>query len=84
GEVGPAVGDGFPGPVSPLSSSRVRPAITVGGKAAPVDYAGLAPGFVGVYQLNVRVPGDAPEGMQIPLTINMGTASTTINVRVVD
>ena len=39
----------------------------------PVCYAGLAPGEVGVYQINVTVPGGAPVGLGMPLTINQGS-----------
>jgi uncharacterized protein (TIGR03437 family) len=84
GEVGPPVEPGAPGPLSPLSTTTGEPVVTVGGRSAPVIFAGLAPGFVGVYQLNVKVPADAPLGMQIPLTISAGGTSTTVNVRVVD
>ena len=50
----------------------------------PVVFAGLAPGFVGLYQINAVVPPDAPLGLQIPLKITAGTSTTTVNVRVVD
>jgi uncharacterized protein (TIGR03437 family) len=83
GAVGPAVASGAAGSASPLSSDLQPPAVTLGGIPAPLYFAGLAPGFVGVYQLNVKVPGDAPEGMQIPLTIQAGGLSTTVSVRVV-
>ncbi|MBI3665154.1 MAG: hypothetical protein HY236_02845, partial [Acidobacteria bacterium] len=83
GPVGPPVDAGMPGPVSPLATSVDPPSITLGGVAAPLYFAGLAPGFVGVYQLNVKVPGDAPEGVQVPLTISVGDSSTTVNLRVV-
>jgi len=84
GQVGPPVASGAPGPVSPLSYSMQTPQVTVGGVPAGVYFSGLAPGFVGVYQLNVRVPGDAPTGTQIPLTVTAGGVTTTVNVRVVD
>jgi uncharacterized protein (TIGR03437 family) len=31
---------------------------------AVVNFSGLAPGFVGLYQVNVVVPGSAPPGSQ--------------------
>ncbi len=31
-------------------------------KDVPADYAGLTPGFVGLYQVNIRLPGDLPPG----------------------
>lgn len=83
GPVGPPVASGAAGPSSPLATELQAPAVTLGGIVAPLYFAGLAPGFVGVYQLNVKVPGDAPEGMQVPLTIVAGGLSTTVNVRVV-
>jgi len=39
---------------------------------------------VGVYQVNVAVPGSAAEGLQLPLTITQGGQSTTVQVRVVN
>ncbi len=36
------------------------------------DYAGLAPTLVGVYQINVRIPDDAPRGDRVPLWMQVG------------
>ena len=51
----------------------------------PLDlqYAGLAPGYVGVYQINASVPGNVPLGLDIPLVINQGSSATSLSVRVV-
>ena len=46
-------------------------------------YAGLAPGEVGVYQLNAAVPFWISGGLQLPLTISQGGQCTTVQVRVV-
>ena len=35
----------------------------------PVLFAGLTPGFVGLYQINVIVPAEAPTGPSVPLSI---------------
>jgi uncharacterized protein (TIGR03437 family) len=68
-----------------LAEASATPKVTLGGVALPVAFAGLVPGEVGVYQINVRVPfKDVPTGMEIPLTISQGTYTTTLNVRVVD
>ena len=40
----------------PFNQAAVIPSVNIGGKNATVAFAGLAPGFVGVYQLNVVVP----------------------------
>jgi uncharacterized protein (TIGR03437 family) len=59
--------------------------VTLGGVSLPVAFAGLAPGQVGVYQINAQVPfKEVPTGMEIPLTISQGTYTTTLNVRVVN
>ncbi len=56
---------------------------TVGGVNAPVSFAGLAPGFVALYQVNVQVPTGANTGSAIPLVINVGgTASNTVTIAV--
>jgi len=62
---------GEPGPLSPLAQVRVTPTVTVGGRLAEVFFAGLAPNFVGLYQMNIRVPADAPTGSQ-PVVITAG------------
>jgi len=56
----------------------------LGGALLNLSYAGLVPGEVGVYQINASVPFKVPEGMNIPLVINQGGSSTTLEVRVVN
>ncbi len=60
GSVSPHVSSGEPGPSNPVALVRVSPLVKVGGEHARVDYAGLAPGMVGVYQINATVPTDLP------------------------
>jgi uncharacterized protein (TIGR03437 family) len=38
-------------------------------------YAGLTPGFIGLYQVNVQVPVSTPPGLNLPLQLRQGTAS---------
>jgi uncharacterized protein (TIGR03437 family) len=49
-----------------------------------VLFAGLAPGQVGVYQINASVPRNVPLGLSVPLTIAQPTSSTSLEVRVVE
>jgi uncharacterized protein (TIGR03437 family) len=83
GQVTPAVGNGLPAPGNPLATALAPPAVTLGNVTLPVLYAGLAPGEVGVYQINVVVPSSVPQGLSVPLTITQGNSINTFNLRVV-
>jgi uncharacterized protein (TIGR03437 family) len=48
--------------------------VTIGGQTANVTYSGLAPGYVGLYQVNVTVPSNSPAGSQ-PVTLSIGGVS---------
>ena len=51
---------------------------TIGGVTADVQYAGSAPGIVsGVMQVNLLIPATAPVGGNVPIVINVGTASSS-------
>jgi uncharacterized protein (TIGR03437 family) len=84
GPTSPAVGTGQPAPSNPLAITLTQPTVTLGGQQLPLLYSGLAPGLVGVDQINVSVPFTAPDGMSVPLVITQGAVSTSIPVRVVD
>jgi uncharacterized protein (TIGR03437 family) len=84
GVTAPAVASGSPSPANPLAVALTAPTVTLGGASLPVLYYGLAPGEVGVYQINVSVPGSVPLGLDVPLVITQGSGSTSVNVRVVD
>jgi uncharacterized protein (TIGR03437 family) len=84
GATSPAVPDGMPSPKNPLAVALTAPTVTLGGVSLPVLYYGLAPGEVGVYQINVSVPGSVPDGLDEPLVITQGVSSTSVGVRVVD
>jgi len=79
----PAIAAGQAAPSSPLANAAAAPIVTLGGAKLTVTYAGLAPGEVGVYQINATVPASVPQGLSIPLVIGQGGPSTTLNLRVV-
>ncbi len=65
GTVKPAIPDGSAAPAAPLSMVDGAAQATIGGQPAEVIFAGLAPGFAGLTQINVRIPeglspGDHP------------------------
>ncbi len=66
-----------------LVRTRLRPAVRVAGRGAEVTFSGLAPNFVGLYQINFRLPPSAPSGNQ-QLSINsngIDSNSVTIAIR---
>ena len=83
GLVSPAVSDGMATPLSPLSNTVAVPTtdpgtclntqpsvcVAMGSNFGNIQYSGLAPGFIGLWQINVVIP--------------KGTASGTVGVRVV-
>ena len=83
GRTDPAVEPGMPAPSDPLPRAVIEPTVTLGGVPLIVGYAGLAPGQVGVYQINAYVPANVPLGMDMPLVISQGGSATTLPVRVV-
>lgn len=55
-----------------LRTATQTPTVTVGGRAANVQFSGLAPEFVGLYQLNLILAPDVPTGNQVPIRIDLG------------
>lgn len=84
GPTNPAVPDGMPAPSTPLATALTAPVVTLGNVPLPLLYYGLAPGLVGVNQINVEVPSSVPDGLQVPLVITQGSNSSSVPVRVVD
>ncbi len=75
--------DGQPAPTSVHVHTTTLPTVLVGGVPAEVQFAGLAPGFVGEYQVNALVPLAAPAGNAVPVTIYVGGAiSNTVTIAV--
>jgi uncharacterized protein (TIGR03437 family) len=69
--------------VSPLSVTITAPTVTIGGVAAPVSFSGLAPGTVGLYQVNVQVPAGVPVGATVPVILTIGgVTSNTVTMAV--
>ena len=56
--------DGAGGPTSTLAATTAGVPVTLAGVSCEVQYAGLAPGFIGVYQVNFRIPASVPSGLQ--------------------
>jgi uncharacterized protein (TIGR03437 family) len=70
GSVNPAIPDGSAaGTPVPATSNGVQ--LTIGNQTASTLFSGLAPGFVGLYQVNAVVPTGVPSGDAVPVTISV-------------
>lgn len=76
GVVNQTVADGAPAPSSPVANTVATPSVTIGGQNAQVTFSGLAPGFVGLYQLDVVVPTGVTPGSQVPVIITISGSSS--------
>jgi len=63
--------------------NAVLPTVLVGGITAPVAFAGAAPQFPGVYQLNITIPQNAPTGDSVTLQVRSADGSVTSSTSVV-
>lgn len=63
GAVSPPVADGAAAPGAEPLPRAATPVVYIGGQQTPTaQYAGLAPTFAGLYQLNIQIPSGAPSG----------------------
>jgi uncharacterized protein (TIGR03437 family) len=62
--------------VASLPAPQQRTTVTVGGVAAPVAFAGIPSGLVGVVQVNFQVPANAPIGSQ-PVVVTVGGVASS-------
>jgi len=81
GATTPSVSTGAQNPAGMANST-----VTVTfGTTSPVatQYAGLAPGFVGLYQVNVAVPAGLTPGPTVPVVLNQnGVSSNVVTIAV--
>lgn len=82
GATNPPVPTGATSPSSPPAKVTVAPQVTIGKANAQVEFAGLSPGSIGLYQINVKIPAGAGTG-NVPLVVTQGgVASNTVTVPV--
>ncbi len=72
---------GSPAPLSPLAVTGPvnlyfgNPLIKQAGII--VDWSGLKPGYIGVYEIHARIPGDHINGDALPVTLKIGGVSSS-------
>jgi uncharacterized protein (TIGR03437 family) len=80
GDVTNRPANGAAAPTSPLAMTRFPVTATIGGSPAEVFFAGLAPGFAGLYQINARLPAGAGAEPEVVLFVN-GVRSPGLKIR---
>ena len=63
----------FPTPQLPVS-------VLIGGIAAQIQFAGMAPGFAGLLQVNAVVPQNVSPGSTVPVVLRVGSASSQLGL----
>ncbi|HYM06898.1 MAG TPA: hypothetical protein VEU11_10090, partial [Terriglobales bacterium] len=81
GPVNPSGQTGEAAPSRPLTHVTLPVTVLLGGKQADVLFAGLSPGYVGLFQVNFRVPQLAVGSYALTVTVN-GSASNSAQVAV--
>ena len=76
GTVTPAIAAGAAATYPPLYNTDNTVTVTVGGLDARVTFAGLAPGYVGLYQVNAIVPAGVATGPSVPVVVTAAGASS--------
>jgi uncharacterized protein (TIGR03437 family) len=75
GAVKPSVLDGAAGPPGPNTANvQATLSVLMDNIASTVSYQGLAPGFAGLYQVNVTVPTTVSPGPLVPVAISTSVA----------
>ena len=78
GALDAVVGTGAVAPLNPLAHPILRTTATLGGQDAEVSFAGMTPGLVGLFQVNLRIPQLPPGDYQLTITTGNFTSNTAI------
>jgi uncharacterized protein (TIGR03437 family) len=69
---------GAAAPASPLATTVATPSVVIGDMTLTPTFSGLAPGYVGLYQINVQVPANAAVGDRVPLSVTIGGVQSNV------
>ena len=71
-----ATGLGLTTPSNGLDVAVQQPTVTVGGVACPVTFAGAAPGYIGLDQINCTIPAGLASSASAPVVITSGSLTS--------
>ena len=75
GALNPSLGTGVPSGVS----TAIAPAVLLFGTVpAVIDYAGTTPGYLGLHQINARIPANPPTGNAVPILFSVGGTQSNV------
>jgi len=73
--------DGAPAVAAPLAETPARPLVTIGTSSerdALAAFSGLAPGFVGLWQINAHVPAVTVPAPRVPVVVRYGGSASNV------
>jgi uncharacterized protein (TIGR03437 family) len=62
----------------PLSATTTTPTVMIGEVPVAPSFSGLAPGYVGLYQVNALVPAGTPTGEAVPVVVSIGGVASNV------
>jgi uncharacterized protein (TIGR03437 family) len=71
GVTDPLIDDGQASLSDPPAAVQSPVTVSIGGQPAEVLFAGIAPGLIGIYQVNAVVPSGIEHGASVPLTLSV-------------
>jgi uncharacterized protein (TIGR03437 family) len=78
GLVSPAVVSGAASPGNPVAQPMLAVVATIGKQSAGIMFAGLTPGAVGLFQVNLRIPALASGDFPLMVSVGQGQSNTPL------
>jgi uncharacterized protein (TIGR03437 family) len=81
GPVSETIPSGQPTPLTPSITSKPKVDALINGVATNVQFAGLAPGYVGLYQVNAQIPPQtaASNAISVQLVVHLPNGTTVLS-----
>jgi uncharacterized protein (TIGR03437 family) len=77
GATDPPIASGYASSRDVLATVQIVPTVTIDGKNAPLVFAGLSPGLVGVYEVQVKIPSGITEG-RVPMVVTQNGVASNV------